>query len=821
MTKPIVDLLESPSIDEPSHKNGSNEVSPKISEEQGRPSTSASTIYDNPEAIFEGFDGIHAAPILPPVSPPVPHQRSCSENGSNFGEENTQQRRVSSGNRPSMARPQSYADPATGQQMVYYPAPVPMMLNLPQKLSKMPSSMARNKRRSQLLSSVPPAARQSAIWLPDVLENEDEVEPLEDDEAQQQEYIPQHQRASMGGRRLTQDLSHMPAHLRASTFFELPTASQVVELKEQSAVATLDSILDASAHAPVSAFTDHAFAGHLGAEVYGRTHVRNSQSTNQLLNQHQKKRTGSFNLLLRGRRASSNEIDPSDKDRRRSSISGVIESTQRSPIEDDDDEDDDANKDTTPLHQSELDAGGEEDDESDQGQLDDEIYYGPPTTLLAELQLRKQQAKQRTRPLAQAYPNGIHSTLLELDAVAQVQAKSRKKKRTILAWEDPDHIDQDVGDEEDEDVPLAMLYTKKSQVRDMRDMNRPMGLMERRDMEDNEPLSQRRNRLQGRPAVAARASTMMNLSMPLAPEEEDETLAQRVRRLKEAGGTVTGLPEHPGLPKARPVSGDFASEMMSQFGGDLFDTKDKGKGKEVEPTPPEEEETLGQRRKRLQAEREARDKEVGMSGAPQLESPPQRPEHKQRASMANILQAHPAAGAEKVVTYQRPVGGLLGMHEKQSALRSSTLLNFDTSNMPGPANRNNLAEKPSGFKAGQYNDGQGGIIPAAPAPAPLATPHGFNMYNGASIPFAQPSLGNFPVYNAGNAYTNQMMMPFARNYAVGMGYTPNPMQIQMSYMPPMQSQMNMNMGMQMNLPVTPLNQGQIDMVERWRQSIMQ
>lgn len=812
LTRPVVDLLENPAVEEARVE----EASPKTSDEHGRTSTFASTTYENPEAMFEGFDGIHAAPIPPPPPPASEHRFSGNE--SVYSEDNSQQRRLSSGNRLSMARPQSYADPSTGQQMVYYPAPVPMMLNLPQKLSKMPSSMARNKRRSQILSGVPAAARQSAIWLPDVLETEDEIEMREDDEAQGQEYMAQHQRASMGGRRLTQDMAHMPPQLRASTFFDLPGPTQVVELKDNSAVATLDSILDASAHAPVSAFTDHAFAGHLGAEVYGRTHNRNSRSTTQLLEPTHKKRTSSFNILLRGRRSSTNELESGDKEKRRSTMSGVVESAVRSPIEDD--SEDEANKDTTPLNQSELGERQEDDDESDEGQRDDEIYHGPPTTLLAELQLRKQQAKQRTKPLAQSYPNGIHSTLLELDAVAQVQQKSRKKKRTVLAWEDPDQVDQAGADEEDDDdVPLAMLYAKKSQIQDP---NRPMGLMERRDMEDNEPLSQRRNRLQGRPPVAPRASTMMNLSGFVPPEEEGETLAQRLRRLKEAGGTVTGLPADSRLPAARPVSGDFAAEMMSQFGADLLDPKDKGKGKEVE-MPTEEEETLGQRRKRLQAEKEARAKEVGTgAGMPQSDLQMQRPDFKQRRSMADILQAHPSAGAEKAANYQKPVGGLLGMHEKQSAKRSSTLLNFDITNIPSPAHaqRASSGEKAGGFKAGMYNDGQGGIIPSA-APAVRPPTQNFNMYNSNSIPFAQPSLGTFPAYKAGNAYTNQMMMPFANPYAVGMGYTPNPMQMQMNYMPAMQNHLGMNMGLQMGHPAQPLNQGQIDMVERWRQSVMQ
>ena len=549
LTKPVVDKFDSPNV---------AGTSPERIAEADRPATSASMNTIEQVKIWEDFDGIHSAPIPEqrtasgdfndPDNTPTPRPRALSGGlegaahdtqrrrasgiGSVHSDDNAQ-RRVSSGNRVSMAslpRPQSYADPSTGQQMVYYPAPVPMMLNLPQKLSKAPSSMARNKRRSQVLSSIPAAARQSAIWLPDVLENEEDKDAAVEDESQQQEYMAQHQRASMGGRRLTQDLSHMPPQLRASTFFDLPGPNEVVELKDQSAVATLDSILDASAHAPVSAFTDHAFAGHLGAEVYGRTHLRNSRSSSQLL-ETQKKRTSSFNIL-RGKRNSSNDLLASEK--RAATMSGVVESAVRMPL--DDDENEENVKDTTPLNQSDVGdphsrgasghfGGKEDDEESDDGQRDDEIYYGAPTTLLAELQLRKQQQKQRTRPLAKTYPNGMHSTLLEMDAVAQVEQKSRKGKRINLAWEDP--------------------------------------------------------------AVQAQDdATMMNLSGPVPDEEDEETLQERVRRLKEGGN------EH-GLPTARPISGDFASEMMSQFGGDVLNPKNKGKGKEISTSPPpEEEETL-------------------------------------------------------------------------------------------------------------------------------------------------------------------------------------------------------------------------------------
>jgi hypothetical protein len=667
--------------------------------------------------------------------------------------------------------------------MVYYPAPVPMMLNLPQRLSKAPAAKIRNQRRSQVLSNIPQANRQSAIWLPDVLEDD-----LGDDAGiQEHEYVPQHQRVTMGGRRSTQDLANLPPQLRASAFFDLPGPEQTVEMKEQSAVATLDSILDASAHAPVSAFTDHAYAGHLGAEVYGKAAPkRQSRNSTQLLQPPEnqpKKRTSSFNLL-RGRRASSNDLLETEKEKKRAStMSGGLDTGTRAVIDEDEE---DENKETTPLTASEADPHsrqvsgdfglkGEdvEEESEDEGQFGDDVYHGPPTTLLAELQLRKQQQKQRTKPLASAYPNGMHSTLLQLDAVAQVEQKSRKKGRVRLAWEDPSAQEPE-DDNDDDDVPLAMLYSKKAA-----EINRPLGLMERRDMEDNEPLSRRRDRLQGRPPGAGRASTMMNLhpqppGEPEDPTEEGETLAQRIRRLKETT-----------IPATRPVSGDFASEMMSQFGGDAM-TDTKGKGKEV--VPPEEE-TLGQRRKRLQAEASARAKEVGQPGL------------NTRRSMADILQAHPSAGANRTPSYEKPLGGLLGQHEQYKGQRASTMLNLSP-NMGGArgdiAPAVNSRAHSGGFKNGMFNDGQGGILP----PPQPQQPQNYNNM------FPQPSLGNFGAMNGGFN---------------GMGYNPyaamGGMNMNMYMQNPMMMQQNMAMGMGMN--GQPLNQGQIDMVERWRQSVMQ
>ncbi|KAI9648661.1 hypothetical protein NHQ30_003299 [Ciborinia camelliae] len=786
--------------------------------DESRPQTSTST-NTYAERMFADFDGVHSASLgtslghelimeeqLRAASGTVDSeihkdQRRLSSGTQLLANDNDQER-ILSGDQQSMIRPQSYADPSTGQQMVYYPARVPMMLNLPQKLSKNTSSMAKNKRRSQALSNIPPAARQSAIWLPDVLETNGE--PLsENDEAQNLEYMPQHQRVNMGGRRNTQDLEHMPAHLRANVFFELPQGQiEAMELKDKSAVATLDSILDASAHAPVTAFVDHAIAGHLGSEVYGKQQQRNESGTQLPTPDKQatSKRTSSFNFLL-GRRASSNNL-LGGSEKRASTMSNlqVERKATRSPIEDD--EDDIRNKDTTPLRHSRAVSGatdliraeeGEAENGEDEGQRDDEIYSGPPTTLLAELQLRKQQQKNRTRPPANV--NGMQSTLLQMDTVLQRQQESRKQKRVNLAWQIGNNEDPEA--EDDEDVPLAMLNVTRAYAQDVQ---RPLGLMERRHLEDNEPLSRRRARLTGQPIPMPRAATMMHIptGRPAMEEEEEEgeTLAQRKRRLKEQGGTATGLPS------TRPVSGDFASEMMSQFGGDIMNDEGKGKGKEISTTPVnEDEETLGQRRKRLQAEREAREKEVGTAG--EAEAPPEPVVVSKMNSMADILSAHPAAGAGRNASFtkpSRPATGLLGLHEQQTQRRASTMTNLVT--------QQNMAPRTSHLQSGMFND------PHSQGMARRPQTSSYNIHNGALPNSGYPQFAQ-PTMNYNNFNNSMMQYGYQNTMSMG-GY---------NHMMPMQMQMqnihtNPVTGMPTGPDGEPLNQGQLDMVERWRQSVM-
>ena len=781
ITKPLV-------IDMPEAPSGEGT-------EGERPTTSTSTnTFDQAQKMFADFDGVHTSNERPEEEHNytleehhtslwggdldfpgfenfeiTPLQRALSQKGP------SRRSRPITGTTQPQPRPKSYADPETGQEMVYYPAPVPMMLNLPQKLSKQTSSMARNKRRSQVLSGIPASARLSGFWLPDVLESANRDEVPADDEAQQLEYIPQHQRMSTGERCLTQDLEHMPPQLRASAYFELPPHEEVVEMKNQSAVATLDSILDASAHAPVSAFTDHAIAGHLGSEVYGRERPQNRRNSTQLLSvETSNKRLSTFSML-KGRRASS--IDPlqATEERRRSTMSGFLDFRKSRTQLDYNEVDADAAANTTPLHHSEVDMALEVSDEEHEGQRDDEVYQGAPTTLLAELQIRKQQQKARTRPLTTIYPNGVHSTLLEMDAVAQVSQKSRKGKRVNLAWEEPNPADEE---EDDEDVPLGLLFANKMRKQQQ---DQPLGLMERREMEDNEPLSKRRDRLQGR-QPENRASTMIPLRTP-SPDEDNETLGQRMRRLKAEKEAANPLPH------TRNVSGEFSLEMSSVFGVEAPKPK-----KSPSPASDEEEETLAQRRTRLKAEKEASSRNVSQQQRPALQT---------RRSAGDILQAHPMDGDIKIGEGNRmPSTGLLGAHERQKVQRSSTMQELSDQarrvSSGGFANENQRTAQQQQQRYGIRNS--------------------MAMNPGMYPQFAQPTMA----WQNGNRMSGMFNpnMAFGQNMGMQMQ---NPMGYGMMGGGMGMQGMNMNMmgmGMGMGMPMQPLNQGQLDMVERWRQSVM-
>ncbi|KAK3293667.1 uncharacterized protein B0H64DRAFT_218210 [Chaetomium fimeti] len=701
--------------------------------EDDRPTTSGSGgTYEQAQAAFGDFDGVHCDPDtgnLAPKPDPGHYDPPARPHGT------------------LAARPTTYFDPGTGQQMMFYPAPVPAMLNLPPKLSKKPKAPVRATQRSQVVSGVPKATRESRVWLPDPTEglhrsNDDApfmgellgerstdadltpqpsgMEPERPDylaharhpsEAStihpppEQREIRRPQRIADADNRKSHTIAAdgMPPQLRASAFFDLPSEPHKVDVKDGSAMTTLDSLLDASAAAPVSAFTDHVFAGKLGAEVYGpekkkkakkaqppitpttpaseekpkRKTLVKRNSGNHLLDTAEPKRK---TLVKRNSNGNLLDVNPEKKRASRFSLFGA----KHADDESDDDarpksarrsvDDDARSRESASPDRLSPDADEETETESEE---EGPVYQGPPTTLLAELQLRKQQDKLRTRPLY--HTDGMRSTLLELDAVAEVERKARHGKRVTLAWEDPSAAPQ--RDEEDDDeVPLGMLFAAKSAAPGgstrltmdistlMSEMHRPLGLMERREIEENEPLSRRRDRLQGRveeqgPASLAvlqkrmshmpgmRSQSRLNLGLPQPggsragsmlgsrpgsavgnqpegsePEVEGETLAARRARL---------AAENP-LPRTRPVSSSFSAELLKEFGpGEEGDAQklsanashsrnvsrdtngggggDGAAGAENGSPVPEEEETLGQRRRRLQREREAREREMAFS----------------------------------------------------------------------------------------------------------------------------------------------------------------------------------------------------------------
>jgi len=600
-----------------------------------RPGTAASTdTFQQAQTLFRDFDGAHYAPSI---------RESIMEEE---GEPDDIDEDMA---RSPLLRVLPHQDsrlPPPDDGMVFYPAPVPRILNLPQRISQAPSASVQAQRRTQMLSDLPSEMRKSAPWL------------------------AKERRGSDAGkfdsganiRNSKMDLAALPPQLRASMFFEHVSQRQEIEVRDGSAVATFDDMLDASANAPVSAFTDHPIVGHVGAGVYKKdAAARSSVSLQQAAQKVQdkkdkgrgKEREKSRSSFLGLRRFSMSSANALDNDgskttsklrtRRSRDFSTALDDSalmrgpngellgaecgsggttplRQSQLLDDDGEAVDGTLGNEDVSDDELDEAEEEEEEEEEEEL---VYQGPPTTLLAELQIRKNQQKQRNRT-AFTSVTGMHSTLLELDAVAQLEKAKRKKTRVALAWEDPSlRAAENAADVADDDVPLGMLFSNQKTIKDqlreqgLADWDRPLGLLEKRQIEDNEPLSRRRNRLLGITPNASRTHLPVQSTDTEAGAESEEdvpgeTLGQRLRRLK----SKKGLDEAIGA-GSRPTSVLFKEELLSQFGAetDQADTLANADLKEgsVKLTPvlertnsttPAEEETLGQRRARLQRERE-------------------------------------------------------------------------------------------------------------------------------------------------------------------------------------------------------------------------
>ncbi|KAL4990652.1 hypothetical protein BDW68DRAFT_154166 [Aspergillus falconensis] len=604
-----------------------------------RPLSAASgDTYHQARVLFNDFDGVHYVPM---------------DKGSDPA------RRVSLTRPPLASRPQPYKHPQEGENMVYYPAPVPMTINLPPRLSQRPDQTQREKRRTQLLDAVSPDKRKSAPWLAD-----------------------QNQAASHDRRR-TRPPSELPSHLRASVFFEPPSASLDIDPVQTSAVATLDSILDASTTAPVTAFTDHPFAGPVGPEVYSSS--KHGKLSKDISGQQKKLRPKSTHDL--GHQLSVPDF-------RSSSLAthNLHHTTEVAAAE---------THRATSLRrrdgESSSDSEGDseecsESSEESEGTDEEEFHYtGPPATLLAELEQRKHDLKQRRRTAANA--GDMHSTLLQLEAVAAKQSEHRRQKPVALAWENPDAHPNDEDD--DEDVPLGMLFPEKAQAADE---VRPLGLMEKREVEESEPLSRRRARLRGEPLpqpIDQRPVTMYSHGNPVTlaqnhddSGDESETLGQRARRLKGHERNISK------------ADTDFTTEILAEF-----DHLKEDENRDTKDEPSQEDETLAQRRARLK--KEAAEKRNSGLKIPRY-----------RRSMADILHARrPSTAGQQSLMQEIP--GSHGAIPKRSLDHRMSMQQLPVSGEP--------PMPPAGFS--QYR-----------APS-LAGPHGYPIAHPNTF-YTDAILGN-------------------------------------------------------------------------------
>lgn len=523
-----------------------------------RPSTAGSgDTYQQARTLFTDFNGVHFAPL------------ECADSGL----------RLSLSQPPLASKPESFKEPQKGEHMVYYPAPVPRMLNLPPKLSRKPIA-DRQKRRTQILTSIAADDGKSAPGLAGATQEEN------------------------NGSKKDKHLSTAPPQLRASVFFDQPSTTLEVEVKHDSAVATLDSILDASAHAPVSAFTDHPYAGHVGSYVYGKPKRKTiSKDPTRQRERHSQ--------LLMDQQHSTNACHVRE---------GSINSSDGRP----------GNHSGEPQYEHgfvQTEGFRSEGDDTSSGSEEEEQegadYVGPPNTLLAELELRKHELKQRRRTALPTTARGTHATLLELDAMAQNKSEKRRRRPVTLAWGN--------RDADDDDVPLAMLYPDKA---NSQDDDRPLGLMERQQLEENEPLSTRRARLRGEPIPEKRpAAVHVGEASEQGAEsgDEGETLGERMRRLR----------------GQNPKESHFAQELLAEF-----DQRAGTIPKETDVAP---EETLAQRRNRLRKKnaRPANQKNLPM-----------------RRSIAALPQSRPAHVSRKVSCDVFPQPNMMQQYGNRMSIQS-------------------------------------------------------------------------------------------------------------------------------------------------------
>ncbi|CAN9082904.1 unnamed protein product [Alternaria alternata] len=791
-----------------------------------RPPTAASTdTTHQARTLWQDFDGVHCPDTVEEEPEPSHHSRQSSYAHSRH-----------------LSNPQSFMHrqnpsvhsigaPPPDDGMVFYPAPVPKMLNLPKRLSQLPNMNQQAKRRTQLLETMQTEHRKSMPLLGDNLMD------------------------AKPNKKSRQSLMALPPQLRASAYFDNRAApAQEFAVKGESAEDTLESILDASANAPVSAFTDHPFAGHVGNEVYGPEHKRKSSKLPEVPpTLQQTQRRSSFNILDTDHNAKGERLKKLKKRNSSADMNLLLVKASESrmslgdQLEERDEDargpaghDPDASR---PSFEEGHPEDAYEEEESSEEEGEPEPEYGAPTTLLAELQIRK--AKQQTRKMnyvtlmEQGLIDG-RQTLLQMNDVAEAEKQRRIRKRVNLAWEAPAEEDSD------DDVPLGVLY-KQTAPPQMR--QKSMGLIEQRELEDREPLSSRRNRLLGadpnqrRTQYLGASTSQINIPQITTPdpdsdEEPGESLADRMRRIKEKKERETAL----GDVRKSTVSDDFASEMMSKFGAPEATGQEQSKDAPAAPVPAEEEEeeeTLGQRRARLQAEAAARGEQAPQPGA-------HRPGLASTNSLADILSANPIdphnqarkVSNEQLVSHL-PQGSLLHQNvldqerKKQQRLtatmRASSYGSMDPLLKGVGNNQKDDDDIPLGQKIQAYKNAQNPMMMNGQQRMSTMPQQGMM---GMQMPvqmngMQQPMMGQMGpmgmqmgMQQPGMMQQNPMMgMPMQMN---GMGMQ-MPMQMNGMQMGGMQMPMGMNgmnMGMmQGGMMGPPMDPRQRDQIDRWMQGI--
>ena len=538
--------------------------------------------------LFHDFDGVHSVERRPPPvrDPDDGPSRYCRRTNPNDSQISLEREHDSN--------------------LRYYPAPVPRVINLPQRLSRQPPAALRSNRRSQVLRSLLPPAR-------------DEAQHSSDQDSQdEQPHLPGYRKSMARSRSFdalsTADrMSRLPPQLRASEFFERPAIHQKVTVKDGSAAETLESILDASMHAPVSAFTDHPMAGSEAAAVYEKE--SNNRSRASLAS----KLTDARSTVYLQDSRSSQTLGQLDNHRKSVATPlGFRPVNSHSPGSRGSvrDEDEDGIPAGVGNGASATDLGGPRD--SQLLGLDDDLAsnwanepgqdahhprigrHSQPTTLLAELQLRKEHQRQRTKTAATAFPNGMQSTLLEMDAVAEEQKRARRRKHVTLAWEGFQTNDGDANGGRDEDVPLGMLVSRPRSHGQEKDAS--SAVPPRLGTPDDGPANQVgrhspiRGALNGNDPMYSRSSqSQYRLEVPGLEREHHSRPMTRQEGLLSESASRLNLRDASRPRPSRVGSAYFANDLLSRYGSEAF------RSEGAQRRPPEPETTLIQPQRKAPA----------------------------------------------------------------------------------------------------------------------------------------------------------------------------------------------------------------------------